>query len=76
MWGHGGPPPKSLDSDENFKPKLTFFGVNYYLSRFTHFLKIFGQKKCLFGLKTVFLRQKVHYYMVYIAYLSKLNLQN
>ena len=25
MWGHGGPLPKSLDSDENFKPKLTLF---------------------------------------------------
>ena len=23
--GHGGPPPKSLDSDENFKPKHTLF---------------------------------------------------
>ena len=23
--GHGGPPPKSLDSDENFKPEHTLF---------------------------------------------------
>ena len=23
--GHGGPPPKSLDSDENFKPENTLF---------------------------------------------------
>ena len=23
--GHGGPPPKSLDSDENFKAEHTFF---------------------------------------------------
>ena len=23
--GHGGPPPKSLNSDENFKPKHTLF---------------------------------------------------
>ena len=25
VWGHGGPSPKSLDSDENFKPKQTLF---------------------------------------------------
>ena len=25
MRGHGGPPPKSLDSDENFKPQHTLF---------------------------------------------------
>ena len=23
--GHGGPPPKNLDSDENFKPEHTLF---------------------------------------------------
>ena len=42
--------------------------------RFTHFLEIFGQKKCLLGSKTVFLGQKVHYYMVYIAYYTAFNL--
>ena len=25
LRGHGGPPPKSLDSDENFKPEHTQF---------------------------------------------------
>ena len=25
MRGHGGPPPESLDSDENFKPKHALF---------------------------------------------------
>ena len=25
VQGHGGPPPKSLDSDENFKPEHKFF---------------------------------------------------
>ena len=25
MRGHGGPPPKSLDSAENFKPEYTLF---------------------------------------------------
>ena len=48
--GHGGPPKKSLDSDENFKPEHTLFcrelrfGAVYAL-----FLEIFGHKKCLFG---------------------------
>ena len=32
-------------------------------------------KKVLFGSKTVFLWQEVHYYMVYIAYFTELNLQ-
>ena len=45
------------------------------MSRFTHFLEIFGQKKGLFGSKTVFLGQEVHYYMVYIAYFTELILQ-
>ena len=40
-----------------------------------HFLEIFGHKKCLFESKTVFLGQEVHYYMVYIAYFTELNLQ-
>ena len=40
-----------------------------------HFLEIFGQKKCLLRSKKVFLGQKVHYYMVYIAYFTELNLQ-
>ena len=40
-----------------------------------HFLEIFGQKKCLFGSKTVFLGQEVHYYMAYIAYFTELILQ-
>ena len=35
----------------------------------------FLSKKCLFGSKTVFLGQEVHYDMVYIAYFSELILQ-
>ena len=31
------------------------------------------EKQCLFGSKTVFLGQEVHYYMVYIAYFTELN---
>ena len=43
--------------------------------RFTHFLEMFEQKKCLFGSKTVFFGQEVHYYLVYIAYFTELILQ-
>ena len=67
MRGYGGgPPPKSLDSDEI---------LNKDFSQFTHFLETFGQKKCLFGSKTVFLGKEAHYYLVYIAYFTELNLQ-
>ena len=37
------------------------------------FWRSLGKKKCLFGSKTVFLGQEVHYYMVYIAYYTELN---
>ena len=33
------------------------------------------EKQCFFGSKTVFFGQEVHYYMVYIAYFTELNLQ-
>ena len=70
-----GPLPKSLDSDENLKPQQTRFCRDIIdLSRFSHFLKTFGQK-CFFGSKTAFLGQEVHYYMVNIAYYTELNLQ-
>ena len=58
-----GPPPKSLDSDENFKPQHTLFCRKF---RFVAIYALFGDlwaKKCLFGSKTVFLGQEVHYYM-------------
>ena len=81
--GHGGPQPKSLDSDENFKPKYTLFCRKL---RFVAFYALFGdlwakkvpflgQKRAFFGSKTVFLGQEVHYYMVYIAYFTELILQ-
>ena len=40
-----------------------------------HFLEIFGQKKCFFGSKTVFLGQGMRYYMLGIANYTELNLQ-
>jgi len=71
---HGWHPPKSLDSDENFKPEHTLFCRK---SRFVaiyalFFWRSFG-KKVPFWVKTVVLGQEVHYYMVYIAYFTELN---
>merc|ERR1719220_3272998 len=72
---HGWHPPKSLDSDVNFKPERTLFCREL---SFVAIYALFGDlwaKKCLFGSKTGFLWQEVHYYMVYIAYFTKLSLQ-
>ena len=72
---HGWHPPKSLDSDENFKPEHTLFCRDL---RFVAICTLFGDlwaKKCLFGSKTVFLGQEVHFYMVYIAYFIELILR-
>ena len=72
---HGWHPPKSLDSDKNFKPEHTLFCRKL---RFVAIYALFGDlwaKKCLFGSKTVFLGQEVQYYMLYIAYFTALNLQ-
>jgi len=47
---HGWHPPKSLDSDENFKPEHTLFCRKLrFVAIYALFLEIFGQKKCLFG---------------------------
>ena len=72
---HGWHLPKSLDSDGNFKPEHTLFCCEL---RFVAIYALFGdlwEKKCLFGSKTMFLGQEVHYNMVYIAYFTKLILQ-
>ena len=70
---HRWHPPKTLDSDENFKPEHTLFCSEL---RFVAIYALFGDfwaKKVFFGSKTVFLGQEVHYYMVYIAYFTELN---
>ena len=75
VQGHGGPPPKSLDSDKKFKLEYMLFGRKL---RFVAIYAPFGDpwaKKCLFGSKTGFPGQEVHYYMVYIAYFTELILQ-
>ena len=69
---HGWHPPKSLDSDENFKPEHTLFCREL---RFVAIYALFGNlwaKKCLFRSKIVFLGQEVHYYMIYIALFTEL----
>ena len=66
---------KSLDLDENFKPEHTLFCRKL---RFVANYALFGDlwaKKVPFWVKTVLLGQEVHYYMVYIAYFTELNLQ-
>ena len=40
MRGHGGPPPKSLDSDENFKAEHTLFCREL---RFVTIYALFGE---------------------------------
>ena len=47
---HRWHPPKSLDSDENFKPEHTLFCRELrFVAIYAFFFEIFGQKKCLFG---------------------------
>ena len=44
--GHGGPPPESLDSDENFKPQHTLFCCKLrFIAIYDLDLEIFGQNK-------------------------------
>ena len=71
--GDGGPPPKNLDSDENFKPKHILFCCKL---RFVAIYALLGDiwaKKCLFESKTVFLGQKctITWYILHIL-LSKI----
>ena len=74
VWGHVGPPPKSLDWDENFKHKYALFcrKLRFVAIYALFFWRSLG-KKVPFWVKTVLLGQKVHYYMVYIAYFTELN---
>ena len=72
--GHGGPPPKSLNSDENFKPKHTLFCRELrFVAIYALFFGDLWAKTVPFWVKTVLLGQEVHYYMVYIAYFTELN---
>ena len=71
-----GPSPKSVDSDENFKPTPTLFCRDIKICR--HLLtlgNLWAKKVFFFKSKTMFLGQKVHYYLVHIAYHTERNLQ-
>ena len=47
---HGWHPPKSLDSDENFKPEHTLFCRELrFVAIYALFLEIFGQKSAFLG---------------------------
>ena len=47
---HGWLPPKSLDSDENFKPEHTLFCRELrFVAIYALFLEIFGQKSAFLG---------------------------
>ena len=73
-WEHGWHPPKSLDSDENFKPEHTLFCRELrFVAIYALFFGDLWAKKVPFWVKTVLLGQEVHYYMVYIAYFTELN---
>ena len=70
---HGWHPPKSFDSDENFKPEHTLFCRELrFVAIYTLFLRSLGIKVPVW-VKTVLLGQEVHYYMIYIAYFAELN---
>ena len=73
MRGHGGTPPKTLDSGKNFKLEHTLFCGKLRFVAIFALLGDFWAKKCFFGSKTVFHGQEVHYYMVYIVYFTELN---
>ena len=71
---HGWHPPKSLDLDEDFKPKHTLFSRELgFVAIYALFFGGLWAKKVPFWVKTVLLGQEVHYYMVYIAYFTELN---
>ena len=75
MRGHGGPPPKSLVLDENYKPEHTLICRELRFVAINALLGDLWAKKCLFGSITVFLGQEAHYHMVYIAYFTELNMR-
>ena len=57
---HGWHPPKSLDSDENFKPEHTLFLLRIKICRDLRFffLRYLGKKSAFLGQKQCFLGKK------------------
>ena len=74
--GHGGPRQKVWIRTKNFKPEHTLFCRELrFVTIYALFFGDLWAKKVPFWVKTVLLGQEVHYYMVYIAYFTELNLQ-
>ena len=71
MRGHGGPPPKGLDSHKNFKPEHMLFCCKLRFVAICALFENIWAKKCFLDKKKVSLGQEVHYYMVYIAYFTE-----
>ena len=68
MRGHGGALPKSLDSDENFKPEHALFCRELrFVAIYAHFGD-FGQKSVILGQKLCFLDKKctITWYILHI----------
>ena len=60
-WEHGWLPPKSLDSDENFKPEHTLFCRKLrFVAIYALFFGDLWAQKVPFWVKTVLLGQEVH----------------
>ena len=57
--GHGWPPPKSLDSDENFKPEHTLFCRELrFVAIYALFGDLLAKKSAFLGQKQCFLGKK------------------
>ena len=70
MRGHGGPPPKSLDSDENVKPELTLFCRELrFVAIYALLGDLWAKKGAFFGQKQCFLGKNctISWYILYIV---------
>ena len=68
--GHGGPPLKSLDSDENFKPEHKLFCCELrFVAIYVLFWRSFGKKSAFLGQKQCFLGKKctITWYILHIS---------
>ena len=66
----GWPPPKSLYSDENFKPEHTLFCCELrFVAIYALFLRSLGKKSAFLGQKQCFLGKKctITWYILYIS---------
>ena len=67
--GTGGPGRKVWTQTKILSPNIRYFVANYDLSRFAHFLEIFGQKSAFLGQKQCFLGKKctITWYIINIS---------